>query len=402
MRIWIFAAVLIFAACSSPPSNGQRSQNGPVQQGAPNTDFTPAFEGQTRAPETRSGVRINTQEIASGLNHPWAIAFLPDGSMLVTERAGRLRVITRAGRISDPIAGLPPVFAQGQGGLLDVVLSPTFANDRLIYWSYAEPREGNANGTSVARGRLSDNATRVENVQVIFRQAPSWESRGHFGSRIVFDREGRLYVTLGDRQQPEPRQLAQDNSTLIGKVVRINSDGSIPADNPFVDRANHRPEIWSYGHRNVQGAALNPETGALWTIEHGPRGGDELNVPRAGLNYGWPVIGYGEAYNGSRMHEASAREGMEQPIYYWDPVIAPGDMDFYAGSLFPWRGDVLIAGLDRGELVRLDVDGERVAGEERFALGVGRIRDVAESEDGALWIVTDEDNGRLLRLTPER
>ena len=402
MRLWVFAASLIFAACSAPQSNGQQSQNAPVQQGAPNTDFTPAFAGQTRAPEVRTGVRINAEEIASGLNHPWAIAFLPDGSMLVTERAGRLRVVTRGGAISDPITGLPPVFAQGQGGLLDVVLSPTFASDRLIYWSYAEAREGSANGTSVARGRLSDNATRVENVQVIFRQQPSWQSRGHFGSRIVFDREGRLYVTLGDRQQPEPRPLAQDNSTLIGKVVRINADGSIPADNPFVGRANHRPEIWSYGHRNVQGAALNPDTGALWTIEHGPRGGDELNVPRAGLNYGWPVIGYGEDYNGSRMHEASAREGMEQPIYYWDPVIAPGDMDFYTGSLFPWRGDVLIAGLEHGELVRLDIDGERVIGEERFALGVGRIRDVAESEDGALWIITDEDNGRVLRLTPER
>jgi len=401
MRLWVFAASLIFAACSGSPSNGQQSASAPVQQGAPNTDFAPAFAGQTRAPEVRTNVQINAQVIATGLNHPWAIALLPDGSMLVTERAGRLRVVTRGGQISDPITGLPEVFAQGQGGLLDVVLSPNFATDRLIYWSYSEPREGGGNGASVARGRLSDNATRVESAQVIFRQMPSWQSRGHFGSRLVFDREGRLYVTLGDRQNPEPRPLAQDLNTHIGKVVRINADGSIPADNPFVGQANHRPETWSYGHRNVQGAALNPESGALWTIEHGPRGGDELNVPRAGLNYGWPVIGYGEDYNGSRMHEASAQAGMEQPIYYWDPVIAPGDMDFYAGSMFPWRGDVLIAGLEHGELVRLDIEGERVTGEERFALGVGRIRDVAESEDGALWIVTDEDNGRLLRLTPE-
>jgi aldose sugar dehydrogenase len=402
MRTWIFAAALIFAACSGAPSSGQPSQSAPVQQGAPNTDFTPAFAGQTRAPEAPSGVRINSEVIATGLDHPWAIAFLPDGSMLVTERAGRLRVVTRGGQISDPITGLPAVAAQGQGGLLDVVLSPNFASDRLIYWSYSEPRDGGGNGTSVARARLSDNATRVENVQVIFRQTPSWQSRGHFGSRLVFDREGRLYVTLGDRQQPEPRQLAQDLNTHIGKVVRINADGSVPADNPFVGRANHRAEIWSYGHRNVQGAALNPETGELWTIEHGPRGGDELNIPRAGLNYGWPIIGYGEDYNGSRMHEASAREGMEQPVYYWDPVIAPGDMDFYAGDLFPWRGYVLIASLEHGELVRLDIEGERVIGEERFRLGVGRIRDVAESQDGAIWIVTDEDNGRLLRLTPER
>ncbi|MEZ5955787.1 MAG: PQQ-dependent sugar dehydrogenase [Hyphomonadaceae bacterium] len=401
MRTWIFAAALIFAACSGAPSRGQQSQNTPVAQGEPNTDFTPAFAGQTRAPEASTGVRISAEEIATGLNHPWAIVFLPDGRMLVTERAGRLRVITREGNISDPVAGLPVVFADGQGGLLDVVLSPSFATDRLIYWSYAEPREGGRNGTSVARGRLSEDARRVENAQVIFRQMPSWQSRGHFGSRLVFDRGGRLYVTLGDRQRPEPRPLAQDLSTHIGKIVRINADGSVPTDNPFVGRLNHQPEVWTYGHRNVQGAALHPDTGELWAIEHGPRGGDELNIARAGLNYGWPVIGYGEDYNGSRMHEASAREGMEQPIYYWDPVIAPGDMDFYTGSLFPWRGDVLIAGLNTRSLVRLDVDGGRVTGEERFALGVGRIRDIAESEDGALWIVTDEDNGRVLRLTPQ-
>lgn len=401
MRTWIFAAALIFAACTGSPSNGQQSQNA-VAQGAPNTDFTPAFAGQTRAPEVLSGVQINAEEIATGLNHPWAIVFLPDGRMLVTERPGRLRVVTREGQISDPVAGLPEVFAQGQGGLLDVVLSPGFATDRLIYWTYSEPREGGGNGTSVARGRLSDDVSRVEDVQVIFRQMPSWQSRGHFGSRLVFDRERRLYVVLGDRQNPEPRQLAQDPSTHIGKVVRINADGSTPADNPFVGQANYRAENWSYGHRNIQGADLHPDTGELWTIEHGPRGGDELNIPRAGRNYGWPVIGYGEDYNGSRMHEASAREGMEQPIYYWDPVIAPGDMDFYRGSLFPWRGDLLIAGLNTRSLVRLDVEGERVTGEERFALNVGRIRDLAESEDGALWIITDEDNGRVLRLTPQR
>lgn len=399
MRTWIFAAALIFAACTGSPSSGQQSQNGEVAQGPPNSSFTPAFEGQTRAPEARSGVTINAQEIATGLNHPWAIVFLPDGRMLVTERAGRLRIVTREGRISAPIAGLPRVHAQGQGGLLDVVLGPSFATDRMIYWSYAEPRD-DGRGTSVARGRLNDNATRVENVQVIFRQMPSRDSGGHYGSRLVFDREGHLYVTLGERQRPESRALAQDLSTTLGKVVRINADGSVPTENPFIGRTNVRPEIWSYGHRNVQGADLNPETGALWTIEHGPRGGDELNIPRAGLNYGWPIIGYGIDYDGSAQHEASQREGMEQPVYYWDPVIAPGDMDFYRGSLFPWRGDILIAGLNSQALVRLDIDGEHVAGEERFALGVGRIRDMAESEDGALWIITDEDNGRILRLTP--
>lgn len=400
-RALIFASVLGFAACTGSPSAGQQSGS-PVAQGAPNTDFAPAFAGQTRAPEARSGVTIGAEVIATGLRHPWAIAFLPDGRMLVSERRGRLYVITRAGRVSQPVEGLPEVHARGQGGLLDVVVGPTFATDRLIYWSYAEPRGQGLSGTSVARGRLSENADRVDDVQVIFRQMPSWRSNGHFGSRLVFDREGRLYVTLGDRQGGDSRPLAQDISTHIGKVVRINADGSTPADNPFVGRADALSEIWSLGHRNIQGADLHPDTGALWTIEHGPRGGDELNIPGAGLNYGWPVIGYGIDYNGFPIVEASAREGMEQPVYYWDPVIAPGDMDFYRGALFPWRGDILIAGLGSQALVRLDIEGERVVGEERFLLGLGRLRDIAESEDGALWVITDEDNGRIVRLTPRR
>lgn len=400
-RAFVFASVLLFAACgASQESSGQTGA--PVAQDAPNTTYQPAFVGQTRAPEARSNVAIRSEEIANGLEHPWAIVFLPDGRMLVTERAGRLRVITRAGQISEPVAGLPAVDARGQGGLLDVVLSPSFAQDRLIYWSYAEPRGDGANGTSVARGRLSEDATRVENVSVIFQQNPAWASTGHFGSRLVFDREGRLYITLGDRQQDEPRELAQDLSAHLGKVIRINTDGTIPQDNPFIGRANARPEIWSYGHRNVQGADLHPETGELWTIEHGPRGGDELNLTRAGLNYGWPVISYGLEYRRAPINAGiTTRAGMEQPNYYWDPVIAPGDMDFYRGELFPWRGDALIASLSTQALVRVELRGERVVGEERFNLNLGRIRDLAESEDGALWIVTDEDNGRVLRLKPQ-
>lgn len=399
MRSLIFAVSLIFAACSGGDSSGQ--PGGSVETRPPNTDFRPAFEGQTRAPLAASGVSIAVEEIASGLDHPWAIAFLPDGRLLVTERAGRLRIVTRTGAISEPVRGLPRVDARGQGGLLDVVVGPTFAADRLIYWSYSEPRGGGTNSTSVARGRLSEDGSQVEAVQVIFQQAPAWRSTGHFGSRLVFDRQGRLYITMGDRQGGDSRPLAQDTSVLIGKVARINADGSIPADNPFVGVAGARPEIWSYGHRNVQGADLHPGTGELWSVEHGPQGGDELNITRAGLNYGWPVISYGENYGGARMVESPVRDGMEQPLYYWDPVIAPGDMDFYRGALFPWRGDLLIAGLRSEALVRLDLDGERVVGEERFALGVGRIRDIAESEDGALWIITDENNGRLLRLTPQ-
>lgn len=401
MRNWVFATVLVFAACSGVESRGQTGS--PVAQGEPNTGFSPAFAGQTRAPAVASGVAFDVEEIVARLDHPWSLAFLPDGRVLVTERAGRLRIVTRDGQISTPVVGLPAVDARGQGGLLDVVLSPDFATDRLIFWSYAEPRHGGENGTSVARGRLSDDGGRVENVRVIFRQTPAWRSTGHFGSRLEFDREGRLYITLGDRQQREPRELAQDLNTHLGKIVRINPDGSVPADNPFVGRSDALPEIWSYGHRNVQGADVHPDTGALWAVEHGPRGGDEVNIPAAGRNYGWPIISYGEEYNGSPVNEGiSAGEGLEQPVYYWDPVIAPGDMDFYRGELFPWRGDLLIAGLSSRQLIRLELSGERVAGEERFDLGVGRIRDLAEASDGAIWIVTDEDNGRLLRLTPRR
>jgi glucose/arabinose dehydrogenase len=373
-----------------------------VEQGAANTDFRPAFAGQTRAPEAQSGVEISVAEIARGLDHPWSIAFLPDGRAFVTEKPGRLRLLTQDGEISAPLDGIPAVDARGQGGLLDVALSPNFASDRLVYLSFSEPRGGGANGTSVARGRLSANEASLENVGVIFRQLPAWRTRGHYGSRFVFDPAGRLFVTLGERQEGDSRVLAQDLSTHLGKVVRMNADGSTPIDNPFIGRPDARAEIWSWGHRNPQGADIHPDTGALWTIEHGPQGGDELNVTRAGANYGWPIITYGEDYGGAAMGEGTAREGMEQPVYYWDPVIAPGDMDFYEGDLFPWRGDILIAGLRSQALVRLELEGERVVGEERFALGVGRIRDVEESADGALWIITDEQNGRVLRLTPQR
>jgi aldose sugar dehydrogenase len=341
-------------------------------------------------------VRVET--VARGLDHPWALEFLPDGRMLVTERPGRVRIVDRSGRISEPLAGVPQVQASGQGGLLDVALDPSFAQNRVVYLSYAEPGEDGA-GTAVARGRLGDG--RLEDVRVIYRQRPKVEGGNHFGSRLRFTRDGKLFVTQGDRF--DHREQAQDLSNHLGKIVRINADGSVPDDNPFVGRAGARPEIWSFGHRNIQAAAIHPETGQLWTVEHGARGGDELNHPEAGKNYGWPVITYGVDYSGLKIGEGTAREGLEQPVYFWDPVIAPSGMLFYTGDAFPgWKGSVLIGSMQPGALVRLELEGGKVVREERYrdgALGE-RIRDVQQGPDGLVYVVTDESNGRVLRVLP--
>ncbi len=341
---------------------------------------------------------VRATTVVAGLAHPWGLAFLPDGRMLVTEREGRLRIVTRDGKVSPPLRGVPKVYARGQGGLLDVALSPTFATDRLVYLSFAEPGEGGA-GTAVARGRLGDGA--LEDVQVIWRQVPKVGGANHWGSRLVFARDGTLFVTTGERYTE--RERAQDLSTTLGKVVRINADGSIPADNPFVKRAGARPEIWSYGHRNLQGAALHPHTGDLWTVEHGARGGDELNRPQAGRNYGWPVITYGVDYSGAKIGEGTAKQGMEQPLYYWDPVIAPSGATFYTGNAFPaWKGSLFIGSLRPGALVRVTLDGDRVTSEERYLPEVGRVRAVVQGPDDFLYLLTDEDNGKIVRVQPAR
>jgi glucose/arabinose dehydrogenase len=282
-----------------------------------------------------------------------------------------------------------------------LAVGPTFAQDRLIYWSYSEPREG-GNATSVARGRLSEDGARVENVQVIFRALPAYDGGAHFGSALAFDRAGHLFITLGDRSDRPMRPQAQDLGSHMGKTIRINADGSVPADNPFVGRAGALPEIWSLGHRNMQGVAVAPN-GDVWTVEHGTRGGDEINLDQAGKNYGWPVIAYGVEYSGQPINEGiTAREGLEQPVYYWDPVIAPGGMTVYDGAMFPaWRGNLLVAGLKEKHIARLVLEGNRVVGEERLLTDLGeRVRDVAVGPDGAVWAITDEENGKLVRLTP--
>lgn len=354
-----------------------------------------------QAPRSPTPVPVNgvltVQAIAKGLEHPWSLEFLPDKRMLVSERPGRLRIVAADGRISEPLSGVPRVHASGQGGLLDVALSPTFEKDRLVYLSFAESAEGRA-GTAVARGRLGESA--LENTQIIWRQQPKVNGSNHWGSRIVFRPDGTLFVTLGERFNYS--DSAQDLSTTIGKIVRINADGSAPTDNPFVKRAGARPEIWSYGHRNVQAAALDPATGQLWTAEHGARGGDELNRPEAGKNYGWPVISYGVHYSYLKIGEGTAKEGMEQPVYYWDPVIAPSGMIFYTGELFRgWRDSILIGSLTPGLLVRLLMKNGQVAQEERYLGDVReRIRDVRQAPDGSVFLLTDARNGQILRITP--
>lgn len=354
----------------------------------------PAAAQQQRTVATQQGpVVVDT--VAQGLEHPWALAFLPDGRMLVTERAGRLRMISRDGKLSPPLQGVPKVQARGQGGLLDVALAPDFTASRTIYLSFAEPGRGGA-GTAVARARLAEN--RIETVDVVFRQEPKVDGNLHFGSRLVFDRDGKLYVTLAERFKFDP---AQDLSNHLGKIVRINADGSTPSDNPFVTQSNAKPEIWSYGHRNIQAATLHPRTGALWIAEMGPMGGDELTVPKAGVNYGWPLVSKGRHYDGRSIPDPDTRPDLGPSIYYWTPVIAPSGMTFYSGDMFPpWRDNLLIGGLVAQAIVRLSLDGEKVTGEERIALGA-RIRDVRQGPDGAVYALTDEDRGELLRLTPQ-
>lgn len=346
--------------------------------------------------ETRSSeaglLRVVT--VAKGLENPWALQFLPDGRMLVTERPGRIRIVARDGSLSAPLANVPEVFASGQGGLLDLHLDPDFASSRRLYFSYAEPGEGGA-GTAMASARFAE--TRLEDVTVIFRQQPKMSGGNHFGSRIVVDRGGRLWLGMGERFRFDP---AQDLRTHLGKVVRLEKDGSVPPDNPFVGRGDALPEIWSYGHRNIQGMALHPATGQVWLHEHGARGGDEINIPEAGRNYGWPVIAYGVHYSGQKIGIGTEAPGMEQPLLHWTPSIAPAGMAFYTGDRIPaWKGNLFAGSLVFRSIQRVVLDGTRVVAQERIELG-SNIRDVRDGPDGYLYAVTDSSNGRILRLEP--
>lgn len=403
------ASAALLAACGGQAGQAQTSSaasGGAVETRPPNgKDQQPAFAGQTRAPERKANVAYEVTDYVTGISRPWGLAFLPDGGLLITERGGRLRHF-KDGSLSEPAAGVPDVDARDQGGLLGLAIDPKFADNGLVYLAFSE-KDGGRNHAAVARGRLILNAgpPRLEGVQVIWRQTPSLASTKHYGGRLVFARDGTLFITGGERSITEGRMQAQRLDGTLGKVVRINADGSIPKDNPFVGRAGVKPEIFSIGHRNVLGAGLHPKTGELWAVEHGTRGGDELNIVRAGKDYGWPTIAYGVEYMGRPITGGITRKGgMEQPVYYWDPVIAPGALAFYDSDVAPaWKGSVFITGLGPKYLARLTLDGDRVVGEERLLSEAGeRLRDVVVGPDGALYVTTDSDKGRVLRVAPKR
>jgi glucose/arabinose dehydrogenase len=400
------------ASTSSCAPLETRTANAPEQK--------PAFAGQTRGCAVKSDVAFDVTVLAKGLDKPWAVEPLPNGDLLITEKTGQLRIVSAKGEVGQPIGGLlpvgaggvsaasgqgglPPITARGQGGLLDVALSPNFERDRTIFWSFSEEREGGS-GTSVARGVLTENRRNLEQVRVIFRAMPTYNNGLHFGSRLAFGPDNMLYITLGDRFDRPNRPKAQQLDNHLGKLIRINPDGSVPADNPFAKQSGAMPEIWTLGHRNIQSAAFD-ESGRLWTVEMGPQGGDELNLIEKGKNYGWAVVSYGEEYSGEPLPGAvTQKEGYEQPVYYWDPVIAPSGAQFYTGNAFPaWRGSLFVGALREQRLVRLVIKDNRVTGEEHLLTDRGqRIRDVRQGSDGALYVITDQANGELWKITPKR
>lgn len=373
-------------------------QGEPVETKAPNTDYTPAFPGQTRASGVITKTAINAEVISKNLSRPWGITHLPDGKLLITEKSGSMKLFTTAGELLNKVTGFPTVVDKGQGGMLDVVIDPDFENNRMIYWSFSEPYQ-NGNLTAVAKGRLADDEKSIEYPEVIFRAVPSYNGKLHFGSRLAFDRQGYLFVSTGERSDLETRPQAQYLNSGLGKILKITKDGEPAPGNPFAGQPDVMPEIYSYGHRNVQGLAFD-NAGNLWSSEFGPKGGDEINLITSGKNYGWPIINYGLEYSGKKVGEGiTQKEGMEQPVYYWDPVVSPSGITFYNGQEIPeWENNLFVACLSGQHIVRLVIENDKVIGEERLLTGEGeRFRDVHQGKDGDLYAITD--SGKLYKIS---
>lgn len=405
-KVSIFAATsFLLIACSSYSNNkspvsvqGDTTRMPPVETRKPNSDYKPAFAGQTRIGSVKTTTAYSVTVLTNSLKRPWGIAMLPDGRLLITEKTGVMRIVTKTGEVSEPITGLPEVNASGQGGLLDVAVDPQFSQNRMLYWTFSEKTpEGNL--TAVAKGNLTADEKQVQNVSVVYRATPAYNGNLHYGGRLLIDASGNLVISTGERSDLATRPQAQQLNSALGKIIRVTKDGQPAPGNPFIGKENVRPELYSYGHRNVQGLAFHPQTGDLWESEMGPRGGDEVNRIQAGHNYGWPVIGYGLEYSGQKVGEGiTQKEGMEQPVYYWDPVLSPSGISFYSGDQIPeWKNNLFIAGLNSNHIARLVIQNNSVTGEERLLANEGqRFRDVAEGKDGALYAVTDE--GRLYRI----
>lgn len=371
-----------------------------VEKDTPNSDYKPAFPGQTRIGNvTKTTTPFEAKLLSTELKQPWGIVALPDGRLLITQKdEGTMRIATTAGNIGAPITGLPPVDNGGQGGLLGITIDPAFSSNRMVYWTYSGIK-GDANLTAVAKGKLSTDEKRIENATVIYEATPAFKSKQHYGSRILFDKSGNLVFSTGERSDIITRPQAQFLNSALGKVIRITTDGKPAAGNPFLKVDSARPELYSYGHRNVQGLAFHPVTGDLWEVEFGPRGGDELNRVEPGKNYGWPTITYGIEYSGEKIGGAiQQKAGMEQPVYYWDPVISPSGICFYTGDEIPeWKNNLFISGLSSMQVTRLLIKDNKVAGEERLLTGEKkRFRDITQGKDGALYAVTDD--GSLYRI----
>ncbi|MGK6350258.1 PQQ-dependent sugar dehydrogenase [Parapedobacter sp. DT-150] len=394
---------MMISSCDS--SAPQENENGqvdstyaPVETKAPNTEYKPAFEGQTRIAGVKTTTPYDVAVLSEGLERPWGLTVLPDGRLLITEKSGTLRIAAQDGNLSAPITGLPAVKDAGQGGLLGITVDPAFDSNRMVFWSFSEDSpQGTL--TAVAKGRLSDDEKTIENAQVIYRATPAHKSDLHYGSRILFDKTGNIVVSTGERSDIVTRPQAQDLNSALGKVLRITPEGKPAPGNPFEGRDDARPEIYSYGHRNVQGLAFHPVTGDLWEGEFGPRGGDEINRIEPGKNYGWPTITYGIEYNGNKVGDAiQQQDGLEQPVYYWDPVISPSGMTFFSGNSIPeWENNLFIAALSGVHIARLVIEDNKVIGEERLLIDEAqRFRDVQQGKDGALYAITD--GGRLYRI----